>query len=316
MLSARHRRSACSLGALFVLSASCSTEPIEQPAERAAALASSGPVAFQVAKGDPAARCQARMSSALRAATRERSSEGPVARKLNDEVVGYQAGSFSGTCALASGWLSVHDTRNFAQYREGAKEPSRADISAAARAAVQALEADGVVEGAQLDWENVQYGTTEVRGGEGYGQPEVGPLYVQTRMTVPRKIDGVPVVGNGVKVTIDAQLRVVAIQIFWRALEKAVASTPVTKTLDGAFSELTQRSSVQEGHVLRKALAYVDSGVRSSQEYLEPWYVFETKASPNDKRHLHLVDAIAGIRSPDVRANVEGLLESDRGGLR
>jgi len=316
MLSAWHRRSACSLGALFILSASCSTESTEHPAERAVALAAVAPAAFQVAKGDPTARCQARVSAALRAAARERSSEGPVARKLNEEVVGYQSGSFSGTCALASGWVSLHDTRNFAQYREGAKEPNQADIHAAARAAIQALDADGVIEGAQLDWENVQYGTTEVRGGEGYGQPEVGPFYVQTRMTVPRKIDGVPVVGNGVKVTVDAQLRVVAIQIFWRALEKAVASTPVTKTLDGAFSELTRRSSVEAGHVLRKALAYVDSGVRSSQEYLEPWYVFETKASPSDKRHLHLVDAIAGVRSPDVRANVEGFLESDRGGLR
>lgn len=317
MLNPSRRRAIWPLGALFVLLASCSHEPAEQPAEQAARLVLSTRSVFEVSKADAAARCLTRASSALRAATKQQlSSDTLVARQLNEEVLSYQSGDFNTTCALASGWLTLLDTKNFAQHREGAKEPSRESVEASARAVVRALEVDGVIESAQLDWENVRFSTTTAGGGEGKGFPGLGPFYVQTKMTLPRKIEGVPVVGNGLKITVDAELRVVAIQLFWRALEKKAADSPIAKTMDSAFSELAQRGAVQASHVQQKALAYVDSGIRSSQAYFEPWYVFETKESPADKRHLHLVEAIAAVRSPEVRSSIEGVLESDRGGLR
>lgn len=161
--------------------------------------------------------------------------------------------------------------------------PEEADAVEATEALIQDLADAGFVEADQLDFGRLrvahrQFGLDRAASDSGDQRREVlGPFVADTRITVPRVIDGVQVAGEGVEVVWGAGLSLDLVNLQWRDVESVTDVMPVVDGLAGAWErtgvadELTSDQSV---HTYFGEVVYADLNLEADALYLAPVWLF------------------------------------------
>lgn len=283
-------------------------EPVELPdtVERAP---SAGVPVYEVAQpSDPHAEC-ARVGTAVHEiASGRSSSEAWVAREGGAEALfSLESGGARSVCSALAGWVFFADEASFAQAHPGRlSAPARARVAQVVENVLHRLEQRGIVDAGEVDLSAAKWSDAVSGGGEGVGGAEVGPFHVHTRVRVPRRLQGIPVGGNAIGMTVDADLRVTSVHLRWRPIAASTQTVQATlvRTLDEAKIEFAAAAPAAAGlsrEVLTSELMYLDAGPRSPQARLEPWYVFQYRgagAVSGPRKHVRLIPAIASPLQP------------------
>jgi hypothetical protein len=187
---------------------------------------------------------------------------------------------------VPSGMVKFRDTNLYNQDSEDERPlPVMGDEDALGktRALLNRLAEAGLVQSDQLFYNGVRISHRKEQGARGAkqgekGRPESSPaVNADTRVFVPRAVNGVGVSGHGVQVTYTKGGQVAALDLYWRDLAFEAPPLRVRLPLDEAkrrFEESLLLPRNAQVEVLASDLVYFDPSKRDPVAFLEPAYLF------------------------------------------
>jgi len=187
---------------------------------------------------------------------------------------------------LPSGMIEFRDTRFYnLTLADEERMPALTSDTAVVRAGavIRRLQEAGLVREDQLPLtiahvsHRKEQGVRGARQGE-QGRPRVMPASAaDTRVFIPRVIDGLGVSGNGVRITFTKTGAIAGVDLLWRDVSSARQRLPVKLSLSEARAQF-ERSARIPGDavvdVLADELVYFDPSTRDAVAFLEPGYLF------------------------------------------
>ena len=184
--------------------------------------------------------------------------------------------------------VKFRDTKLYNQDSEEQKSLNALDDETALRRAKQMLDklaGHGLVQPEQLLINSARFSHSKARGNPGRlpnqtGRPKPGPIEVlDTRIFIPRAVDGLGVSGHGVRIVFDKRGEVTGLDLLWRDFEidKSKKPLPVKLVMEEAikrFETELKAPSNAKVDVIANELVYFDPSMRDSVAFLEPGYLF------------------------------------------
>ena len=185
---------------------------------------------------------------------------------------------------IASGMIKFRDTRLYNRIPEGPAEAlSEEEARKRANRILGRLVDVGLVQKDQLLLDAARVSFRKERSAAGARESDQGryqPGQVQladTRVFVPRRIDGLGVSGNGVNIVLDAKGNIAGLDLFWRDLRREQKPYPVKRRIGEAKKDFERSIHLAAGSrvdVIAAELVYYDPSKRDDVAFLEPAYLF------------------------------------------
>lgn len=222
----------------------------------------------------------------LRAALRIRlnAKETVVRIDENNEVLRIKDDRYRFKVYIASGMIKFRDTYLYNRVPEDAAQvlSEEAVLKRANRILSGLVDAE-LIERDQLLFDAARVSFRKERSAAGARETEQGryhPGEVQladTRVFVPRRIDGLGVSGNGVNIVLDGKGNLAGLDLFWRDLRKEQKPYPVKRRIGEAKKDFERTIHLPAGsrvNVIAAELVYYDPSKRDDVAFLEPAYLF------------------------------------------
>lgn len=197
---------------------------------------------------------------------------GTFSLSTDGAVIRMDGAQVRGFCDTRSGRAVAWNPATYGKETAGAPLPP-AGKAALGRAKLLAasLDADGLLDKQELDFDHARVSREAYRAGPGDAFPVDAETVVATHIGVRRILGGVPVFDSGLRLTLNARQEVTAIDLHWRSLDGDEA-IPVAAPTEAALSML-EVPPTSSATILQDEVAYVDMGRRAEQGYYEPWRV-------------------------------------------
>ena len=202
--------------------------------------------------------------------------------------------------------------------KAGEEVPSDQAMTTRAARDLDRLAAARLIELAELDRENPHISHQRARSAERSQEGvKVGTLStLDTRLDFTRRIEGIRVAGNGVRLIYGNDQRLYACEIVWRPILAAEQKLPLAITREQALSDF--REAVDEHtrqgaevELLQAELVYVDPGPKERVATLDPTYLFlyRVRTPIPDKKDEYIVSKKMLYSVPALKAGISGKSE-------
>ncbi|MGR8981515.1 MAG: hypothetical protein ACU84H_15695 [Gammaproteobacteria bacterium] len=206
----------------------------------------------------------------------------------NNEIMTLRDDGYRFKIYARSGMVKFRDTKLYNRDLDEQKSLNVLDDETALKRANQMLDKlaiHGLVQSEQLLVNSARFSHNKARGNPGRlpnqtGRPKPGPIEVlDTRIFIPRAVDGLGVSGHGVRIAFDKRGEVTGLDLLWRDLEidKSRQPLPVKLIMEEAIKRFQAELKAPIGaevDVIANELVYFDPSMRDSVAFLEPGYLF------------------------------------------